>query len=349
MDSAAGRPRGDNGEPSADAASPLLAGMPSARASGWRRRPGLPLLATLAGTVALSLRHAPAIDQHVASLSRRHHSGDADAATSAPVAAPTAGLVPALAPTIGLDTAVASCASPEAAAVLDGTDVVAYFEQSAWEAGLPNITLMWENYTWAFSNPARRDIFMRAPKTYDPQWGGFCAFGISTELTWSRDNLGPPANPSIFAVLDGKLYLFANCLARAMFLVNATRSIENGNTRWRHWFKGHQFARNTLCIEASSVACDPSIAPSAPSTGAPAPVPTLEPTTRPSSAHPTVRPTASPEPAPSLAPSAVPATAAATPAPSALQATKVRPPQPGFPTPAPSSASLSFSYSYALV
>ena len=38
-----------------DAESPLLAGMPSARASGWRRRPGLPLLATLAGTVALSL------------------------------------------------------------------------------------------------------------------------------------------------------------------------------------------------------------------------------------------------------------------------------------------------------
>ena len=346
-----------------DDASALLPDKRLARA--WRRRHGLPLLATLAGvaTVALSLRHAPAIDapaiDRLASLSRRHHSGDADASTSAPVATPTTSLDPALVPTISLDAEVVSCASPDAAAVLDGTDVVAYFEQSSWEEGVPNITLMWENYTWAFSSPARRDIFMRAPKTYSPQWGGFCAFGISSELTWTRDNLGPPANPSIFAVLDGKLYLFANCLARAMFLVNATRSIKNGNSRWRHWFEGHRFARNTMCIEMSSVACDPSMAPSAPATGAPAPAPTSGAPNPAPTTQPTAWPTASPEPAPSVAPSALvastaapsalPVAAMATSAPSALPATKVRPPQPGFPTPAPSPVALSFSYSYALV
>jgi hypothetical protein len=47
--------------------------------------------------------------------------------------------------------------------------------------------------------------------TTSTQWGGFCAYGISSETwwTWSMvEQSGPEADPNVWEIIDGKLYFF---------------------------------------------------------------------------------------------------------------------------------------------
>lgn len=43
---------------------------------------------------------------------------------------------------------------------------------------------------------------------YLPAWGGFCSYGISHEIIWNQDNLGPSSNPDFWLIVDDQLYLF---------------------------------------------------------------------------------------------------------------------------------------------
>ncbi len=87
---------------------------------------------------------------------------------------------------------------------IQGYDPVAYFTQKKTVKGKPALTATYEGVTYNFSSQTNKDLFLKNPASYEPQYGGWCAFamgdyGEKVEI-----------NPETFKILDGKLYLFYN-------------------------------------------------------------------------------------------------------------------------------------------
>ncbi|MEM8977142.1 MAG: YHS domain-containing (seleno)protein [Pseudomonadota bacterium] len=92
---------------------------------------------------------------------------------------------------------------------VSGYDVVAYQSleqapvgQSQPEAvpGNASITAEYNGATWAFSSEENRDKFVANPEAYAPQFDGHCAYGVA-------QGGKVPANPNLWRIVDGKLYL----------------------------------------------------------------------------------------------------------------------------------------------
>jgi YHS domain-containing protein len=83
---------------------------------------------------------------------------------------------------------------------IKGYDPVAYFTDSKPVKGSPNFTHQWNGATWQFASAEHRDEFAKSPEKYAPQYGGYCAYGVSQKHT-------APIDPEAWTVLDGKLYL----------------------------------------------------------------------------------------------------------------------------------------------
>jgi YHS domain-containing protein len=83
---------------------------------------------------------------------------------------------------------------------LDGYDVVAYFAEGRPVKGSPSFAHAWEGTTWHFASAAHRDAFAAAPAKYAPQFGGFCAYGVSRGYAVDID-------PDAWTIVEGRLYL----------------------------------------------------------------------------------------------------------------------------------------------
>ncbi len=86
-----------------------------------------------------------------------------------------------------------------------GYDPVAYFQQQAALAGSLEFTHVHDDVEYRFVDAANLKAFEGDPARYLPQYGGFCAFGISEGVKLDVD-------PAAFEVVNGKLYL-NNCQA----------------------------------------------------------------------------------------------------------------------------------------
>jgi YHS domain-containing protein len=83
---------------------------------------------------------------------------------------------------------------------IKGYDPVAYFTESKPVKGSPSFTHQWNGATWQFASAANRDEFKRSPEKYAPQYGGYCAYGVSQNHT-------APIDPEAWTIIEGKLYL----------------------------------------------------------------------------------------------------------------------------------------------
>src|SRR5260370_9985054 len=86
---------------------------------------------------------------------------------------------------------------------IKGYDTVAYFEQSQAVKGSPKFEYTWNGAKWLFAPAAHRDGFAKDPTRYAPQYGGYCAFGVS-------QGQAVPGDPEAWKIVDGKLYLSYN-------------------------------------------------------------------------------------------------------------------------------------------
>lgn len=87
---------------------------------------------------------------------------------------------------------------------VQGYDPVAYFTQKKAVKGKNSIAATYESVIYNFSSQANKELFLKNPAHYEPQYGGWCAFamgdyGEKVEI-----------NPETFKIVDGKLYLFYN-------------------------------------------------------------------------------------------------------------------------------------------
>lgn len=87
---------------------------------------------------------------------------------------------------------------------IQGYDPVAYFKQSKAVKGKKELNVTYQGVVYLFSTQINKDTFNKNPASYEPQFGGWCAYAMG--------NSGEKVeiDPGTFKILDGKLYLFYN-------------------------------------------------------------------------------------------------------------------------------------------
>ena len=108
---------------------------------------------------------------------------------------------------------------------LEGYDVVSYFTAGRPEKGSPRYAVNWRGVKWLFASPEHRDRFVADPDRYAPQYGGYCAYGISHGVTAHGD-------PSQWAVVENRLFVNNNALARKLWVSHRSRNIHTGDVNW---------------------------------------------------------------------------------------------------------------------
>ncbi|MBS1557247.1 MAG: YHS domain protein [Bacteroidetes bacterium] len=87
---------------------------------------------------------------------------------------------------------------------LQGYDPVAYFESHKAMEGKKEITAWYEGITYRFSSDKNKATFLTNPLSYEPQYGGWCAFAMGAKGEKVE------VDPETFKISNGKLYLFYN-------------------------------------------------------------------------------------------------------------------------------------------
>ena len=83
---------------------------------------------------------------------------------------------------------------------INGYDPVAYFNENRPVKGKPEFMTKADGVTYLFMSADNRDKFAADPAKYQPQYGGYCAYGVA-------QGFKPDIDPTAFKVIDGKLFL----------------------------------------------------------------------------------------------------------------------------------------------
>ncbi|MFT6267880.1 MAG: YHS domain-containing protein [Alphaproteobacteria bacterium] len=108
---------------------------------------------------------------------------------------------------------------------IQGYDPVAYFTLNAATKGDSQYTANYEGATYWFSSASHQKLFKGNPAKYAPQFGGYCAFGVSKEKKYSIE-------PDAFEIVGGKLYLNLNKKVQSIWTKNAQELIVDANGYW---------------------------------------------------------------------------------------------------------------------
>lgn len=101
---------------------------------------------------------------------------------------------------------------------LDGFDPVSYHTTGSPRKGAGDTFTLWKGVVWHFASPENLRLFQEDEEKYAPQFGGHCAQAVSSGFTAS-------ANPEVWHILNGKLYLFLNSSAKQKWIANIDKGI----------------------------------------------------------------------------------------------------------------------------
>jgi YHS domain-containing protein len=108
---------------------------------------------------------------------------------------------------------------------IKGYDVVAYFTDNKATKGLEQFSHTWQGTVWNFRSQSNLDAFKANPEKYAPQFGGYCAYGVS-------ENHKSPTDPKAFTVLNNKLYLNYSMGVKKLWLKDTVARIEKAENFW---------------------------------------------------------------------------------------------------------------------
>ncbi|CAB1096374.1 unnamed protein product [Ectocarpus sp. CCAP 1310/34] len=138
------------------------------------------------------------------------------------------------------NSAVTSECATASKVVMEGADLTRYFSLELGAAavyGVEEYEALYNGYRFWFESAENKAMFEESPKSYIPQWGGFCSWGISREDWWTADELGPPADPNQWLITnDGGLHFFRSELPMSKFLGDVPGNIVAGNQIWHSWW-----------------------------------------------------------------------------------------------------------------
>lgn len=118
---------------------------------------------------------------------------------------------------------------------VSGYDAVSYFRGTGTPAmGDARYKVTWKGAEWHFASQANADAFEANPIAYAPQYGGHCAWAMS------RGSLAP-GDPTLYKIVDGKLYLNFNEQVQRTWLGDIPGFIAKADPAWRLVPEGEVF------------------------------------------------------------------------------------------------------------
>ncbi|MBB4273666.1 YHS domain-containing (seleno)protein [Rhizobium mongolense] len=108
---------------------------------------------------------------------------------------------------------------------IKGYDPVAYFTENKAVEGSPVYSYRWLGAEWHFTSSENRDRFIAEPGKYAPQYGGYCADGVSFGTVTTN------IDPKAWRIIDGKLYLSYDPGAAEGFEKKPTKVVDSQ----KHW------------------------------------------------------------------------------------------------------------------
>lgn len=109
---------------------------------------------------------------------------------------------------------------------INGYDTVAYFTQGKPVKGLDQLSTEWMGARWKFSTAANLALFKAEPEKYAPQFGGYCAYGVTQGYLVK-------VAPEQFTVRDGKLYLNYDAEVQAKWAQDPAGYIRQAHERFQ--------------------------------------------------------------------------------------------------------------------
>ena len=113
---------------------------------------------------------------------------------------------------------------------IHGYDPVAYFTDGKPVKGLDTLVAEYLGARWKFATQAHLDLFKASPEKYAPQYGGYCAYGVS------QDNL-VGIEPDKFRIIEGKLYLNYDADVQAKWLKDPAGYIRQADAKFQALLK----------------------------------------------------------------------------------------------------------------
>jgi YHS domain-containing protein len=135
---------------------------------------------------------------------------------------------------------------PLTGVALDGFDPVSYFTEADPLPGLPDYEYDWQGVPWYFANAANRDVFMRNPEVYAPQFGGHATTALSEGYLSDGD-------PRLYLVVAQRLYLFYSPATRDGFIASPGRVIEAASKHWAAFAASHPAPDTTAATSAGGL------------------------------------------------------------------------------------------------
>jgi YHS domain-containing protein len=123
----------------------------------------------------------------------------------------------------GLVTAIV--ADPLTGTAIDGYDPVTYFTDPEPRQGSPDFEYEWGGVPWYFVSAANRDVFIRSPTTYAPQYGGHCLTSLA------RGYLSD-GKPRLYVIEAMKLYFFYSTANRDAFALSKSDTLKTAAAKW---------------------------------------------------------------------------------------------------------------------
>lgn len=108
---------------------------------------------------------------------------------------------------------------------LRGYDAVAYFTANKPVKGKKKYATEYKGATWHFSSQENVDAFVLNPESYEPQYGGYCAYSVSV-------NKLVKANPKLWKIINDKLYVNYNRNIHKRWLKRPDVMIERADSHW---------------------------------------------------------------------------------------------------------------------
>ena len=112
---------------------------------------------------------------------------------------------------------------------ISGYDPVAYFTDGRPVRGKAEFEHVWRKLRWRFASGEHRDLFVKDPQRYAPQYDGYCALGAAIEAAAHKDTVDPEA----WAIVDGKLYLVHSHYWLEKWRERAKEYIKQADADWR--------------------------------------------------------------------------------------------------------------------
>ncbi|HUI51336.1 MAG TPA: YHS domain-containing (seleno)protein [Terriglobales bacterium] len=108
---------------------------------------------------------------------------------------------------------------------IQGYDPVAFFTQNKPVPGSPQFQSSYKGATYHFASAEDKAAFDANPAKYEPQFGGFCAYGVSVGRL-------VPIKVEAFQIVNGRLLLQYDLDVKDKFNKDQTGNLQKADQNW---------------------------------------------------------------------------------------------------------------------